>query len=477
MGQMRFLVPHRDRLTPQAIRSAHLRGQDDLPWVCRVTLNGSELLIERNESESGTFHILWPAAQHGTLLLSTATLKERPLPYQLPVELARGTLNRLRNQLAAWQMNGFELPPNARGTLHEALRQFVAAATSQSAPERAAAIAENAIDTTLAAMKMVAAAYAEAIVVGRLHAKPRIIPLFAGRLGGSVPVGPMAAAFASAFNAAIVPFSWSVVESDEGRKNWSLYDAQVQWCQSQGLRICGGPLVELQRRSLPDWLFLWEGDFENLLAVAGDHVRAVVSRYRGKVAFWNVAGRLMTGEALGLDDEQKLRLVVRVIEVVRSVDSNTPVIVSFDQPWAEFMARQEADLTPMYFADALVRAELGVAGIGVEMGIGFQESATLPRDWLEFGRHLDRWSLLGLPLLVSLAVPSAGQGFSSQSQQAWLQSYLPCALARPSVQGIFWNQWLDSETDDFPGTGFVDAAGKAKPALAELAHIRKRFTG
>ena len=28
---------------------------------------------------------------------------ERPRPYNLPVELARGTLNRLRNQVSLWQ--------------------------------------------------------------------------------------------------------------------------------------------------------------------------------------------------------------------------------------------------------------------------------------------------------------------------------------------------------------------------------------
>src|SRR5690606_7533507 len=195
-----------------------------------------------------------------------------------------------------------------------------------------------------------------------------------------------------AFNTAIVPFSWSQIESDEGRRDWTLCDAQIQWCQTAGVRVCGGPLLELSRSALPDWLFLWEGDFENLLAVAGDHVRAVVQRYRGKASFWNVAGRLMTGEALGLDDEQKLRLIVRAIEVVRTVDRQTPVIVTFDQPWAEFMARQESDLTPMYFADALVRADLGVAGIGLEMTIGYDGKSTLPRDWIEFGRHLDRWS-------------------------------------------------------------------------------------
>ena len=41
-------------------------------------------------------------------------------------------------------------------------------------------------------------------------------------------------------------------------------------------RSCGGPLLELDDRGVPDWTYLWEGDFDSLLAFMLDHVRAVV---------------------------------------------------------------------------------------------------------------------------------------------------------------------------------------------------------
>ncbi len=129
-------------------------------------------------------------------------------------------------------------------------------------------------------------------------------------------------------------------------------------------------------------------------------------RYRGKVHFWNAAGRVITGEVLGLDDEQKLRLAVRAVEVIRSLDPQTPVIVSLDQPWAESMCRRDTELNPLQFADALVRSDLGLAGIGMEINLGMTAQATLRRDLLEFNNQLDMWSSLGLPLLISIAVPS-----------------------------------------------------------------------
>jgi len=49
------------------------------------------------------------------LVLSTASLMEREPRYHLPVELARGTLNRVRNQLAAWEQAGLVLADTVRG--------------------------------------------------------------------------------------------------------------------------------------------------------------------------------------------------------------------------------------------------------------------------------------------------------------------------------------------------------------------------
>ena len=119
-------------------------------------------------------------------------------------------------------------------------------------------------------------------------------------------------------------------------------------------------------------------------------------------------GRLITGEALGLDEEQKLQLAGRVIETIRTVDSQAPVLVSFDQPWAEYMSRRDAELSPLQFAEALVRSDLGIAGIGLEINLGTAPHATLPRDLFEFSNHLDTWGTLGLPLLLSLRAPSGG---------------------------------------------------------------------
>ncbi len=178
--------------------------------------------------------------------------------------------------------------------------------------------------------------------------------------------------------------------------------------------------------------------------------------------------------------------MARTVELVRSLDPNTPALVSFDQPWAEYLRARESDFPPLHFADALVRSGLGLGGLVMEMNVGYCPGGTLPRHPLEFSRQLDIWSLLGLPLWLSLSAPSGdaadalaqhkeampSSDWSPAAQQAWIARYVPLSLAKPLVQGVLWNQLRDSQPHDFSNGGLVDHAGKSKPAVRTLAAIR-----
>src|SRR6185369_11251912 len=152
----------------------------------------------------------------------------------------------------------------------------------QMTPIPSAQAAEQSIIESLAAIDAISQAVVEHVADLRQRQPSKVVPLFAVRLSNSVPRPALAAPLLAGFNAVTIPFAWGTIEADEGRQNWSQADAKLQWCQANGLRICGGPLIELERHALPDWIYLWEGDFDNLLIVAGDYVRTVVKRYRGK---------------------------------------------------------------------------------------------------------------------------------------------------------------------------------------------------
>ena len=475
MGLMRFLVPRQDQLLTGAVEQAYMSGRDDVPWRTQIIPSREGLIAERSESDSGNFYIPWLVEGHGELMLCTATLMERSQPYLLPLELARGTLNRLRNYISAWESIGLNVPIELETTVAQAVELFARAVTSQYDPFLSTDRAQQAIRVGIDAVRSLAATYAEqASAVRRLQAQ-RPLPLLGVNLGRWRPHNPAAAEIADTFNSVGVTPSWRSVEAIEGKQRWTRYDAQVQWCQASGLRLAVGPLVQLNQHFLPDWLYLWESDFDNLLELVGQHVQSVVIRYRGRTNLWHCAAGLNTGDALPLSDEQRLRLAVRALEVTRKHDPRTPMIISFGQPWGEYLSDRDTDLSPLVFADTLSRADLGVSAFGLEINVG-DPNAPAIRDELEVSRLIDRWSMFGVPLLIYLAMPSESRLESEPDlQQVWLQRYVPLLLARPSVQGVFWNQLEDTSKSTMPSAGLFSRDGSSKPSVNLLNRIRNRY--
>jgi len=487
MGLMRFVVTPPERLTEAAVQQAYLSGIDRVAWPVRSTAVDGELQLRRAVSDSGNLHFPWPVPGHGLVTLCTGSLREQPEPYLLPLELARGTVAQLRDQISEWKLMGLDVPQRIAQRTREAVVHLSRAAVSQAEPARSAAEAGAAIKAALAAGDLLSATYADQAIGFRRRGGRKLTSFVAGELGSEPLDSTVAAQFQTAFNAASVPVCWRETEASEGHYHWSVWDRQIQWCRASGLRVCGGPLLLLDARGLPDWLALWEDDFDNILSFASEFVAAAVNRYRGQVAFWQCAARLNTGETLNLSEEEKLRLAARTVELTRRLDPQTPALIAFDQPWAEYMSQREVDFPPLHFADALIRAGLDVSGIVVEVNVGYHPGGTLLRPMLEFGRQLDFWSLLGLPLVVSLSVPSAvspdprarrkvrlpAKMWSPHAQHAWTARYLPMILAKPYVQGVIWNQLRDTRPHDFPHGGLFDHQDRPKPALKTLAQVRR----
>ncbi len=487
MGLMRFIISPPNSVTDEMAQQAYLSGLDRIPWEIHARRANGELVLERTVSESAVLHIPWPVEGYGQLVLSTGTLMERLQPYHLPLELARGKIGQVRTQLAEWESLGLVVPAAVTQTVTEAVRYFGLAVQAQRGSEDSLVLAERAIHIALTASNLLAACYAEQALAARRRLTGRPPTLVGACLG----ISPLAEATArkcrQVFNAANVPLTWRQIGTGRGTYSWEATDRQIQWCRSAGLSVCGGPLLQFDRRSVPDWLSACEDDFESLTDIAMELVQAIVERYRGKVDLWLGAGRVNTGEVLSLSEEEKVKLAARAVELIHSLDPTTPVLVSFDQPWAEYLSHHALDFPPLHFADALLRAGLGLTGVMLEINVGVSPGGTPLRDPLDFSRQLDYWGLLGAPVYVALTVPSAWQedplsqrraklapdSWTPKAQQAWVERYVPLVMAKGYVQGVFWNQLCDSEPHDFPHAGLFDSHGDPKPALDQLASIRQ----
>jgi len=484
MGQMRFIVSPPQRITEEVLRFTYISGMDRTPWVVYAEADNGELVLERDVSDSGSVTVPWHVEGHGLLALSTATLVERWEPYFLPVELARGTVNLLRTQLSEWESIGLAVPGDVYRLLKHALSKLSWAVVRQDDGDGEAA--QESLRLALDGSQLLAAAYADQAIAVRRRATGRLPVLQGGMLSSPDMDDAAAQSFLSAFNMAMVPIYWRDVETMEGSFDWSVPDRQIEWCRERGLRICLGPLLQPDARGLPDWVYLWDDDFESLLAAAAPFIDAVVNRYRGKVDLWQCAARVNTAQVLRFSEEEKLRMVAWIICRVKQLDPDHPPIISIDQPWGECLGRRAVDLSPIHFADALVRARLDLKAILLELNFGCFAGGTLLRSEVDVNRLLDYWGVLGLPLLVGMSLPSANssdprarrkislsaESWDLAAQQAWTARYVPLILAKPGVQAVVWNQFEDSQPHEFPHAGLLTPEGQAKPALRTLAALR-----
>lgn len=490
MGQMRFRLHDPSRIPPRGLERIYVAGPEEIPWATRAFMQGDELVVDRANNDSGCVFVPWMVQGHGQTVLATATLMERQLPYTLDVELARGLIQRIRNRLFVWEWLGMTIADELYQQLAEAIRQFSRSATNQHDLATASALANEAIARALSVSEEMVAEYSRQATNSRTQQTP-VSTLMGVALGPKLPSVEMRRKLVEACNIVQIPIAWRAIEQREGKRNWKHTDEQLAWCQQAGLKVSAGPILQMDDRGVPDWMVLWDGDFDNLMKLFLDHVRAVVSRYAGRVHLWQVASRINTGRVLSLEEEQRLHLVAHALDLVRRLDPRTPTVVSFDQPWAEYLGTRADDLAPSHYADALVRADLGISGFALEVNAGFEPGGSAHRPTFEWGRMLDQWSMWGLPLMVCLSTasdkardPSArknievtlatGSENSDQDpQRHWAGAVLPLLLARSAVQVIIWNQVSDSEPHEFPHAGLFDAKQDPKPTLDLMRDLRK----
>ncbi|MFM8250890.1 MAG: endo-1,4-beta-xylanase [Planctomycetota bacterium] len=494
MGQLRFLVPGGERVDQEALSRAYLIGPDLVPWLTRIRWDEPNLVVERDVRESGNLCVPWTVAGHGELMLTTGSLMERAAPYHLPTELARGTLARLRHQLGLWQLRQIQLAPDLSSLVTNAQRSFVEVLAAQADPEHAAELAHRSLEQTLLAEQSIQAAHFEAALQANLAQSNKLTTLLGATITDE-PLEPKQAKWlqAAGNTVALTP-SWSRLQPNRGEWDWTAADQQLSWCRESGLKVIAGPLAHNAAAALPGWLPANGGlDVRQYQAAMLAYLDGIVRRWRGMIHVWHVAAGFNVESSLGFTEEQRFHLVVAAIQLIRSIDSETPLLVSLDQPWGEFLGRQPVDLPPFHFADMLIRSNLGITGLGLEINLGYYPHATCPRPLSEISRLVDQWGTLGLPLVTFLTVPSdvtadplagssarpvreLGESQPSPTEQRRLgETLVTLLLSRPSVHGVIWNQLRDDHPHEFPHGGLFDESGRRKPIVEALTDLRRTY--
>lgn len=532
-----------------AAESAWAFGTDDVPVPGPVRSEPGRLCVERDGPESTGVCLLVDldvaaapdgrTVNPGSLMLKTSLLPARDEPYLLPLELLRHALMQALNKQEEWEL--FDLPETnaAIAQLERGRRLFTQALIAHRAPGRqieADRYAREALSLVVDAGERLALRRAERVLPdrlsGRLYARtaqaaarhgmeglPAGSPLSAP--GSAAVVLPHPPFIGCAVNPAVfdppsqqaiaascdfvsVPLRWSALERSEGKIQWDQTDRWIEWAvRTARMPVVAGPLIDFRPACVPDWLYIWENDYETLRDLIVEHIQAVVTRYRRAVGRWTVASGLNTNTNIRLTVEQTLDLTRIAVMAVKRLHPTAQIQVEIARPFGEYHARNRRSLPPLLYAELLVQSGLPLDAIALRLQAGQPAPGQGVRDVMTIAAMIDRYAALGRPIAISaLGAPAAPIAIDSplipdnaheepepnvypgrwhadwtpSLQADWLAAITLAASAQPALHSICWQELAEGPggaSAEMPHGGLI--GNTPRPALSRLADLRNAF--
>lgn len=499
MGLFQIQVPDEISHTlPSAVwDSVHFCGSGGTPWQTQVEQDGNSLKLRLKVASSGKIQILWPVQTLGLRLLSTCTLPPSDTqPYNIVTELARGSCHRARTLAAEWTR--FGVPPNREFEKHlrlgtefflNSLNQSKRSTDSTEESIQAISHLEQAIDA-------LADQYAQHCIEQRKQHDPRLGTLLAGSVIPTVSSDadaefiPLRELYLQTFNTAAVRLNWRDIEPKPNELDYVPAARTITSFQKMGLRTIAGPVIDFEKELLPEWVLQMADNFDALQQATVNFIERSVTHLKGTVQLWNCISGINNAGPIRLDDEQIMRLSLSILQTVRRADPETPAIISFDQPFGEYLRKPNSGIPGLKVAETLERCGLGLAGIGLDIKLNYPDIGSMQRSAMDFSQNLDRWSGLGLPLLIQLTAPASQSvdphalrahqtiapddqpSFSGDGQLSLIEPLLQILLAKPYVHGIVWNGWADHLPHHLPNSGLIDQNQTPRPLQKHLSKLR-----
>jgi len=437
--------------------SIHVVGLDGIPMPCSISRDGQIVTISRNRDESGHVYLAWPTSQWGELVLVTGTIPESEVPKSVAIELARGSANRLRNQISNWHEGGLVIPSHVH-EMSGQVAQLLARSVLDPSVNNAELAAIRANELAIGAIFELCEAFAEQVLPLRLQNQSLPRAWIGCRIDHDHPVDSQHLQF------------FDVLESESHQLPGEL---------AVKPRILG-PLMDASPGGMDDELQSVSQFEERRLLLLERAREKLTAAGTGARIIHAVAGLNGMGHRL-LSYPQQLQVALDMLQLTDEIAASTPVMVSFDNPWGERLARSVGGNHPMLIADSLLRRGARISMLGLEINLDFSHRGSLARDPLQWLDLLDFWGQLGLPMLLLIRIPYGSQGdevavrpgMQDAQRLDLLKTVLPLILSRPAVHGVLWQQAQDGRDSRFPGGGLLDSTGNRKPVWDLLSGIHK----
>lgn len=543
------------------LRGAHLFGPDDMPLQGQISFQDGTVRCTKASPDAAGLAIQYEVpsstgAGVNVVTLRTCLLPSRQEPYLLSLELARLRIMLFLNKLEEWAL--FDLPSDhpVIQRFEQARLRFTAALVAQRSADDSQNFGGYSAEADRQARSALTLAYEAGEELTLLNAGRQVVDRATGKTyadssrhyavatGEKPPVGapvlvpgaghttlPGSALVGCAINPGVfaeplqkavigscdfvtMPMRWIDMEPGEGQYSFAGTDKWIEWAvRTAKLPVHAGPLVDFRPTCTPEWLYIWENDYETLRELVVEHMQNVVTRYRRTVTRWTVCSGLHVNQHFKLKFEQIMDLTRICVAVVRKLHPAGKVQVEIAQPFGEYHSGNPKTLPPLLYAEALNQAGIPIDSYGLRLQLGQFEAGQSCRDMMTLSALLDRYGVFEKPIAITACgVPSAtleprvvkerpessldeetpapvipddpmrlapghwSEGFSDQAQAAWLTKFYAIAMGKPFVQSVCWQDLMDyppATAPEMAHGGLVNAQGVLKPAGKRLAEVRQ----
>ncbi|NQU76559.1 MAG: endo-1,4-beta-xylanase [Planctomycetes bacterium] len=466
------------------LAGAHLLGAEEVPLQATLTTGGGRIKCVKHAGGASALALLWDAGPAGRFLLSTTRLQDRKAPYNLNLELARARLMRLILKREDWGLFDYASGESLTEEFQKVNRLFIEAVkTNATDPPAASRLADRCLAEAIDLSERTALFHAEIFLNRRMTTNGIATKTTFGCDGMlSAGNGDYRRLLVEAFDFVSLPTPWKRAEPQEGQWQLDRLDAWLDWSSQAGMTVHAGPLVSFEPDFFPEWLYIWEHDFETLREMTYEYIRHIVSRYAKQVSLWNVVSGVHAYEAFGQTFEQRLELTRMSCLLVKQLAPSASVVVDLLMPWGEYYARNQRTIPPMMYADMCAQSGMKFDAFGVRIIQGAPVDGLYVRDLLQISSKLDELGGLGKPLHVtacqvpsSVATDQAGtwrKQWDPSLQAEWLEAFYSLALSKPFVESVCWADLADNESQYFSHGGLCGPNMETKPAYETLKRFR-----
>jgi hypothetical protein len=477
-------------VTPMAV------GPESVPMPADISFRDGLLIVNRNEDHALGLALMWEVAGIGNLHLETTRLIPRDRPYNLNVELARCRLMKIVQKQEDWNLFDFPKAEKFFQRFKDSQNLLCDALGKLDQPSEAAKLADESLAISIDLSEQLAAFHCDLLINRRKASVGFVKHIFGCKVDPVIQNQKYKDTLTSQFDYAVLPLRWKQLQAQEHTFDASPVDEWMELLSRKRMPIIAGPIIDLTDGEVPDWMYIWEHDFDTLRDLAYEYVQKVVTRYRKAVSVWNVCAGLHTNEVFTLSFEQVIELTRLLVAQVKTLLPQAKTLVTIKYPFGEYHARSRASVPPMLYAEMVAQGGINFEAFGLELEMGVPVSGMYDRDLFQFSSMLDKFSTLGRPVfLTGLNVPSRGtpdpadrsegkldpsaagywkRPWDGDLQAEWLVAAYRMALSKPYVESIAWSNLADI-SPTLPGGGLLDDMLKPKPSFIKLQEMREMF--